>query len=295
MEAYRREIGRKPTSRSKGNGFVGLMKIMAIIQANRANRPVKFSHLELKSIIGTDERSDNVFKVADRLTGETYALKEFKRPYDSTEREKISGEIEILKKLDHPNLVKCYEVFYVGDMIFLLFEPMDRGSLLGVNITSEFDLASLGHQVLSGLRYLHHNEIWHGDIKLSNIFVNHMEQVKVLYSGKTLSKTPVISTEIGGIHDGFSWDTWNVGLCMMKLSKGLNWCFGREKVAADDKALVQKPSIQLLSFVLSCMKRLTAEELLTFHPFFGDLPKGLSKEKVPSPLPIDEFFCCLSD
>ncbi|KAL8493635.1 hypothetical protein ACS0TY_024715 [Phlomoides rotata] len=280
MEPYRREIGREPTSRSKGNGFADLMKIMAIIQANRT---VNFSRLELKSIIGRDESSDKVFVVADRLTGETYALKEFNRPYDSAEREEISREIQILKKLDHPNLVKCYEVFYVGDMIFLLFEPMYRGSLFGVNITSEVDLASLGHQVLSGLRYLHQNKIWHGDITPSNIFVNQKEQAKVLYSGKTLSKTAVVSTEIAGIRDGFSWDMWNVGLCMMKLSKGLNWSFRSEKVTAssqDDKALLLKPSMQLLGFVLSCMKGLTAEELLILHPFFEDLRKEEGKSSL---------------
>ncbi|KAI3444266.1 hypothetical protein Pfo_000931 [Paulownia fortunei] len=266
----------------------------------KRDRSIKFFDLEIKSLITKEECRDKVYKVVDPLTGTNYVLKEFNSLYDSSNRAEISREIEILKKLDHPNLVKCHEVYDIGDRIYLLLEHMDRGSLVGDDITSESALASIAHQVLLGLRYLHQNKISHGDIKPSNIFINSMEQVKVLYLGKILSKTPVVLTEIGAIHDEFSWDVWSVGLCILKLFKGLNWgcrdiefdeVNGSEEVPKspqNEGALVQKPSIELLRFLLCCMqtetdvsKRWTAEELVR-NPFFEQLSASLLKKKKES-------------
>lgn len=192
--------------------------------------------LDLKSIIETDEISGKVYRVVHRQTGQTYALKEF--PDDSSQRQQISVEVQILKGLDHPNLVKCYDVVF-GDagISFLLLEPLDRGSS---NVTSESDLVSLAYQLLLGLTFLHRNRIWHGDIKPSNIFVDHSGQVKLLYLGKTLSEAPEFSAEIGAIHDRFSWDIWSVGLCILKLSRDFG--FSEDVPAA---ALKQKQRLDL--------------------------------------------------
>ncbi|KAH6832509.1 hypothetical protein C2S53_008181 [Perilla frutescens var. hirtella] len=268
-------------------------------------------HLELKSIISS---SGKVYKVVHRQTGQTYALKEFL--HDSSQRQQITSEIQILKQLDHPNLVKCYDVVFADadGLVFLLLEPLDRGF---PSATSEFDLVSLAHQLLLGLNYLHRKQISHGDIKPSNIFVNHTGQLKLLYSGKTLSKTPLLSAEIGAVHDGFSWDIWSVGLCILKFSKCLNWFDGGARFNQDvvdlkalkldsslshmdedsvpssssshsqnEGALLWKPSTELLRLLSSCMhtdvlKRWTAEQLVN-HPFFNQLP--LKKEVLIPPL-----------
>ncbi|XP_057785611.1 uncharacterized protein LOC131003138 isoform X2 [Salvia miltiorrhiza] len=248
---------------------------------------------DLKSIIQTDDISGKVYRVVHRQTGQSYALKEF--PDDSSQRQQISGEVQILKELDHPNLVKCYDVVF-GDagVSFLLLEPLDCGSS---NITSESDLASFAYQLLLGLNFLHRNRIWHGDIKPSNIFVDQSGQVKLLYVGKTLSRKPAISAEIGAIHDGFSWDIWSVGLCILKLGKYLKWSdrdfgFSEDLSLSGEKQQIWsamdvefneplwKPSMELLKLLSACMqtdvlKRWTAEQLV-HHPFFDQLP--LKKE-----------------
>ncbi|KAL0453280.1 UNVERIFIED_CONTAM: Mitogen-activated protein kinase kinase [Sesamum latifolium] len=171
-----------------------------------ANQSMNFSDLSFKALIKEEESGERVFEVVNRVTGATYGMKEVSSHYHSSSRAEISREIQIVKQLDHPNLVKCYEVFFVGDMIYLLFEHMDRGSLVGADITSESALASVAYQVLLGLSYLHENRISHNDVRPSNIFVNSMEEVKVLYPGRSLSKTPLVVSGIGAIHDEFSWD-----------------------------------------------------------------------------------------
>lgn len=246
----------------------------------------------LKSIVAADESSGKVYKVVHRQTGQTYALKEF--PGDSCQTQQIRREVQILKELNHPNLVRCYDVYADADssMFFLLLEPLDRGSPI---VTSESDLVNLARQLLLGLTYLHRNKISHGDIKPSNIFVDHTGQVKLLYSGKTLSKAPEsLPAEIGAVHDGFSWDIWSVGYCFLKLCKGLNW-FDRDvgfndmiryevivPSSQNEGAPVWQPSVELLRLLSSCMqtdvsKRWTAEQLVN-HPFFYQLPP-LKKEE----------------
>ncbi|KAL0339833.1 UNVERIFIED_CONTAM: hypothetical protein Sradi_4500100 [Sesamum radiatum] len=46
-----------------------------------------------------------------------------------------------------------------------------------------------------------------------------MEEVKVLYLGRSLSKTSLVVSGIEAIHDEFSWDLWNVGSSILKLFK----------------------------------------------------------------------------
>ncbi|XP_047942323.1 putative disease resistance protein At3g14460 isoform X2 [Salvia hispanica] len=243
--------------------------------------------LDLKSTIEASG-TGKVYRVVNRHTGLTYALKEFRD--DSSQRQQISADVQILKELDHPNLVKCYDVVF-GDagVSFLLLEPLDRGFS---SVTCEFDLLTFAYQLLSGLNFLHRKRIRHGDIKLANIFVDLNGQVKLLYLGKTLSNTTPFSPEIGAIHDEFSWDVWSVGLCILKLGK----LSGRLSESED----VQKqPSTELLRFLSACMqadvlKRWTAEQLV-HHPFFDQLSHKkelqLNKEiQLPSIIEEKDLF-----
>ncbi|XP_041999590.1 mitogen-activated protein kinase kinase 5-like [Salvia splendens] len=197
---------------------------------------------DLKPIIEASG-TGKVYRVVHRHTGLTYALKEFRD--DSSQRQQISADVQILKELDHPNLVKCYDVVF-GDagVSFLLLEPLDRGFS---NVTCKFDLLTFAYQLLLGLNFLHRNRIWQWDIKLYNIFVDHTGQVKLLYLGKTLSNTTPFSPEIGAIHDEFSWDVWSVGLCILKLGKSS----GRFSEIED---VQEQPSTELLRFLSACMQ-----------------------------------------
>lgn len=179
--------------------------------------------LELKAVIGKDESSGKIYTAVHRQTGQAYALKEI--PCNSSQQQQIRREVEILKELDHPNLVKIYGILFADDsgVSYLLLESLHFGS---PSVTSESEVASLARQLLLGLTYLHRKRITHGDIKPSNIFVDDSGQVKLLYSGETLSQTPPLPANIRGIHDGFTWDIWSVGLCILKWCKGLNWFDG---------------------------------------------------------------------
>ncbi len=87
----------------------------------------------------------------------------------------LVDEIQILKKLEHPNIVKIYEYFDVKDYIYIVSELCDQGDLLGkltkLGSMSELVVKSLMCQILNAVSYLHDNKVFHGDIKLENIML----------------------------------------------------------------------------------------------------------------------------
>ncbi|CAA0837397.1 Putative disease resistance protein [Striga hermonthica] len=205
---------------------------------------LRFSDVVLAGLSTEDERGNRVYQAVNRSTGGLLLVKEFCSGNNPLKIAEIRREIEILKLLDHPNILKCYGAFDMGGGTIRLFLEHIRGggrTLAGYNVPSEREVATVARQVLLGLRYLHEKGISHGDLKPSNIFVDFGKPtVKVLYPGKILAGDEVVvPQDAGAVHDEFSWDVWSVGLCILKLVRGSN---------------VQKPSMALLGFLSSCMQ-----------------------------------------
>ncbi|KAG6831593.1 hypothetical protein H0H92_009066 [Tricholoma furcatifolium] len=92
-------------------------------------------------------------------------------------------EIKLLQSLQHPNVVRLYEMVVATGSVYMVFEYMDH-DLTGVLSQTQFTftaahLKSLCHQMLAGLAYLHHKGVIHRDIKGSNILVNNRGELKL--------------------------------------------------------------------------------------------------------------------
>ena len=91
----------------------------------------------------------------------------------------IKSEINILKKLSHPNIVKIYE-FYESDNCFYIINEYCKGGQLYEYLTknklTEEQLCVIFYQVFSGLIYLHEHSILHGDLKPENILISSVEK-----------------------------------------------------------------------------------------------------------------------
>jgi calcium-dependent protein kinase len=90
-------------------------------------------------------------------------------------RKKIMTEVEIQRKLDHPNIVKVFEFHEDEYNLYLVMELCTGGELLDsisrVNCLSEALTATYMKQILSALVYLHSLNIVHRDLKLENMLI----------------------------------------------------------------------------------------------------------------------------
>lgn len=98
--------------------------------------------------------------------------------------DKVYREIALLKKLDHPNVVKLVEVLEDPDEdhLYLVFELLERGEVMqvpGDPPMSESKARSYFRDILLGLEYLHFQRIVHRDIKPSNLLIDANGRVKI--------------------------------------------------------------------------------------------------------------------
>ncbi|XP_035524084.1 calcium/calmodulin-dependent protein kinase kinase 2 isoform X1 [Morone saxatilis] len=98
--------------------------------------------------------------------------------------ERVYQEIAILKKLDHPNVVKLVEVLDdpSEDHLYMVFELVKQGAVMEVPTDKPFseDQSRFYFQdLLRGIEYLHYQRIIHRDIKPSNLLVGEDGHIKI--------------------------------------------------------------------------------------------------------------------
>ena len=90
-------------------------------------------------------------------------------------RKKIMIEVEIQRKLDHPNIVKIFEFHEDEFNLYLVMELCTGGELLDsvsrTGCLSEASAAIYMKQILSALCYMHSLNIVHRDLKLENMLI----------------------------------------------------------------------------------------------------------------------------
>ena len=97
--------------------------------------------------------------------------------------QRIRREINILKKADHPNIVKVYEIYETKRSLYIIMEKCNGGELFDRiidNISknkmySEKVTAKILLQIMSAINYCHKNGICHRDLKPENILFSNKD------------------------------------------------------------------------------------------------------------------------
>eukprot|EP00934_Nitzschia_sp_Nitz4_P006685 Nitzschia sp. Nitz4//scaffold169_size48518//28499//30385//NITZ4_007075-RA/size48518-processed-gene-0.94-mRNA-1//-1//CDS//3329538397//6675//frame0 len=117
----------------------------------------------------------------NNATGKLMAVKLFK--LDGAVMKDIRTEVELMRSLDHPNIVRYLGAQMDDNNLHIFQEWVPGGSV--ATLLSRFGpfplpvIRSYLLQTLEGLLYLHNNNIMHRDIKGSNILVNDEGVVKL--------------------------------------------------------------------------------------------------------------------
>lgn len=99
----------------------------------------------------------------------------------------IIQELSILKKVNHINIIKLYELIETSNKIFIVTEYIDGGELYQ-NIIKQGKLDESKAkmyfcQIIQGIKYLHENGICHRDLKPQNIIIDSNQIIKIIDFG----------------------------------------------------------------------------------------------------------------
>eukprot|EP00467_Chlorarachnion_reptans_P011403 CAMPEP_0114514526 /NCGR_PEP_ID=MMETSP0109-20121206/16202_1 /TAXON_ID=29199 /ORGANISM="Chlorarachnion reptans, Strain CCCM449" /LENGTH=733 /DNA_ID=CAMNT_0001694575 /DNA_START=182 /DNA_END=2384 /DNA_ORIENTATION=+ len=125
-----------------------------------------------------------VLKAVMKTTGEVVAIKKMKKKYFSWKEVVKLREVQSLKKLSHPNIVKLKEVIRERDELFFVFECMDKNVYevtkemkLRGRMLPESTVRSYMHQILLGLAHMHKVGFFHRDMKPENLLVDKSRKI----------------------------------------------------------------------------------------------------------------------
>jgi len=100
-------------------------------------------------------------------------------PESLTNSNILIDEVNILKTLDHPNLIRIYEFFEDPDCFYIVLEYSKGGDLFDRIVEmknfNESQASEIMSQILSGVNYLHSKGVVHRDIKPENILLENKE------------------------------------------------------------------------------------------------------------------------
>lgn len=117
-----------------------------------------------------------------KRSGETRAVKILHKSGIAEEDIRIRSvfmEVEILKTLDHPNVLKVFEYFEDNEDYYIVMEYCAGGDLFdkleSVGTFTERYAARVMKLLLSGLAYLHNRKVVHRDIKPENLLITNSD------------------------------------------------------------------------------------------------------------------------
>ena len=134
--------------------------------------------------------------ITDKYTKIKYAMKIYEKIKltDISKKKSVFNEIEIMKKVNHKNIVKLKEIIYTQKEILIIMEYINGISLreyYNKNIKNQFNLTKEKEKILktffiqifSAMGYLHRNHMAHRDIKLENILLDKDNEIKIIDFG----------------------------------------------------------------------------------------------------------------
>ena len=165
-----------------------------------------FDEYELKEKLG-EGAYGSVYKVQQKYTNYLRAVKAIKKKYvDSTE---FYNEIEVLKALDHPNIIKLFDCYQDKSYYYMVEEYCSGGDLFDYiqkeKFFTERKAGTIFNQLLSAVNHLHKKRLVHRDLKPENIVLieskNKDVYIKLIDFGTSITiKGKNLTQELGTIY-----------------------------------------------------------------------------------------------
>ena len=191
--------------------------------------------------------------------------------------EKVKGEISILKKLNHINIIKFYGFFETINQLLIKMEYVKYGTLSkwmkNNNKITEEEASLILSQIFSAVVYLHGKQICHRDIKPENIMLsreNDLNSIKIIDFGLSAQNfDKLINNDYCGTYIYMapeqiekklyflSVDIWSIGILMfMLLNNGKHPFYVKGESIKDFNKKIQNCKINFYNKVSPMAKHL---------------------------------------
>ncbi|XP_076325650.1 serine/threonine-protein kinase SIK2-like isoform X2 [Tachypleus tridentatus] len=200
--------------------------------------PIRVGFYEIERTIGKGNFA--VVKLAKhRITKSEVAIKIIdKTQLDEVNLEKVYREVQIMKELSHPNIIKLYQVMETNSMVYLVSEYASNGEIFDYIAQNGRMTEAMAKkkfwQILSAVEYCHNHHIVHRDLKAENLLLDENMNIKIAdfgfsnyYSVNDRLKTwcgspPYAAPEVfeGKNYIGPEVDIWSLGVVLYVLVCG---------------------------------------------------------------------------
>lgn len=172
-------------------------------------------------------------------TGQEVAIKIIdKTQLNPSSLQKLFREVRIMKHLNHPNIVKLYEVIETDRSLYLVMEYASGGEVFDYLVAhgrmKEKEARAKFRQILSAVQYCHQKHILHRDLKAENLLMDSEFNIKIADFGFSNEFTPgnkldtfcgsppYAAPELfqGKKYDGPEVDAWSLGVILYTLVSG---------------------------------------------------------------------------
>ncbi|XP_038823082.1 MAP/microtubule affinity-regulating kinase 3-like isoform X6 [Salvelinus namaycush] len=173
------------------------------------------------------------------LTGREVAIKIIdKTQLNPNSLQKLFREVRIMKILNHPNIVKLFEVIETERTLYLVMEYASRGEVFDYLVAhgrmKEKEARAKFRQIVSAVQYCHQKHIVHRDLKAENLLLDADMNIKIADFGFSNEFTmgnkldtfcgspPYAAPELfqGKKYDGPEVDVWSLGVILYTLVSG---------------------------------------------------------------------------
>ncbi|KAK5622757.1 MAP/microtubule affinity-regulating kinase 3 [Crenichthys baileyi] len=172
-------------------------------------------------------------------TGREVAIKIIdKTQLNPTSLQKLLREVRIMKILNHPNIVKLFEVIETEKTLYLVMEYASGGEVFDYLVAhgrmKEKEARAKFRQIVSAVQYCHQKHIVHRDLKAENLLLDADMNIKIADFGFSNEFTlggkldtfcgspPYAAPELfqGKKYDGPEVDVWSLGVILYTLVSG---------------------------------------------------------------------------